>query len=118
MNGVVSFELDPNGQIIPLALDVDGDGINDVVIPKGETISKASLLDIIEYQVYKLDQFGAVFRKFDKKLTLGFAGEVLGPNDLERVETLWSTLVDLYNKGKISRDNSTDILSLLNYIKS
>ncbi len=118
-NTIATIILDEQGNTDVLKLDIDGDGKIDVSLSKDETISASSLLDILEYQISKLNLKQNQFKKFDKKIekirkTLD---KQKVTNAVKRLSNLEKLLRDYTKKGKITLEQTGNLLGLIEQIK-
>lgn len=111
--------LDSAGAISALSLDVDGDGTSDVTVGQGEEISAGSLLDILEYQIAKLDLKAKDIKKFDKTITKVRKAltKQKVENAIKRLDKLQKDIERAVLKNKITHDDAARLIELIMQIK-
>ncbi|MEK7615751.1 MAG: hypothetical protein AAB420_00915 [Patescibacteria group bacterium] len=103
-----------------LSLDVDGDGTIDANIPEGYTLSAASLLDILEYNIKQLTLSPRLQKRFDRKITFvrGSITKEQITNANRRLDSLTKDIKTYVSKGYITFEQGEVLMGLIQQIKT
>lgn len=118
-NTVVTLTLSARGEISPLNLDIDGNGTIDATIPKDQTLSAASLLDILEYNLDQLNLPKKLAKKFDKKLELvkkSITKQKVANAD-KRLDALVKLIKKNYDKKILTLEQIENLMGIIEQIK-
>ncbi len=119
-SSIATLTVSDTGAVSALALDVDGDGTSDVTVGKGESISAASLLDILEYQVGKLEMKPKDIKKFDKQITKvrKAVTKQKVDNATKRLDNITKEIQKSVTKGKLTAEEAGSLVQLIIQIKN